>query len=117
PPPLPGPVTWPGWVVTAGLAVGAGVTGAMALTRNSELATLREPTSGATREKLTNAAQTTQGFAGVTDGLIGAAVVAGGVTLAISLSRPAAAANTKTGALQDVRVGVSPTGAQIMGRF
>lgn len=121
PPPPPPPqksIPWAGWGVTAAAAVGAGVTGGLALSKNSELADLRKPDSGATKKQLEDTASSTATMALVSDIFTGAAVVAGVVTLYFTLRDPAPTKDaTKTGFIKKVDVGVSPTGFELKGSF
>jgi hypothetical protein len=135
PPPLAPPEEAPpparrvpvaGWVVTGGLAAGAVVTGVLALGASSDLQTQRA--SGiATRDDLDAARTKTQTFALVTDILTGCAVVAGGITLYLTIAsgsssdaKPAAApAPAPAGAFvkPTMKVGVTPGGVTLLGTF
>ncbi|MRG90626.1 PEGA domain-containing protein [Polyangium spumosum] len=123
PPPPPKSIPWAGWGVTGALAVGAIATGALALSKNSELADLRTLEAGETpptKQALEDAASSTGTMALVSDIFTGAAVVAGVVTLVFTLRDPAPPAGTapaKTGFVKRLDLGVSPTGVNISGSF
>jgi len=118
PPPPPKSIPWAGWGVTGALAVGAIATGALALSKNGELADLRGPTSGATKADLDDAASSTATMALVSDVFTGAAVVAGVVTLYFTVRSPSPTTEEpKTGLIKSVDVGVSPTGLTLKGTF
>jgi hypothetical protein len=76
-----------GWVITAGLAAGAATCGILALGASGDLQTLRDE-AGSTREELDDAQGKTESLALVTDLLGAAALVAGGVSLYLTLSGP-----------------------------
>lgn len=118
PPPPPKSVPWAGWGVTGALAIGAIATGALALSKNGELADMRKPDSGATKEQLNDASSSTATLALVSDIFTGAAVVAGAVTLYFTVRDPGPAKEQpKTGLIKRVDVGVSPTGFTLKGSF
>jgi len=123
PPPPPKSIPWAGWGVTGALAVGAIATGALALSKNSELADLRTLQAGETpptKQQLTDAASTTSTFALVSNIFTGAAVVAGVVTLVFTIRSPSPPADTtppKTGFVKRLDLGVSPTGVSVSGAF
>jgi hypothetical protein len=103
PPPSRGPV-WVGWAVTGLLAVGAGVTGGLAMSKASSHADLRKQTD-VTSDQLDSSRGQAKTLALVTDVLIPCAVVAGAVTLYFT-ARPLEPAKTGKATL---RVGASPT--------
>ncbi|MFO0590405.1 MAG: PEGA domain-containing protein [Polyangiaceae bacterium] len=104
PPPQRGPV-WVGWVITGALAVGAGVTGGLAMAKAGEHSDLRgkSDTTAADLEATRSSAKT---FALVTDILVPAAVVAGVVSLYFSVRTPPPA---KTGKGPHLQLGAAPT--------
>ncbi len=114
PPPASRPVPVAGIVVTSGLTVGAVITGILALNASSNLAAQRASAT-TTRALLDSAQSQTKGLALATDILTGAAVVSLGVTLIVGLSGKKEAPTT--GLLSNLRVGVGPTGARILGNF
>ncbi|MEZ4307179.1 MAG: PEGA domain-containing protein [Polyangiaceae bacterium] len=102
PPPSRGPV-WVGWVITGALAVGAGVTGGLAMNQAGAHSDLRSK-DGVTQAELEASRSDAKTYALATDILIPCAVVAGAISLYLSV-RPIGPA--KTG-LSSVRVGASP---------
>jgi hypothetical protein len=90
------------WVSAGALAVGAVVTGIVATSSASSLSDERESAT-ATRERLDSLSSRTTTFGIVTDVLAASAVVAGGVALYFTLSKPS---STKSASA----LGVSPTG-------
>jgi hypothetical protein len=125
PPPPPSPVEptqperksipWIGWVATSVLAVGAGVTGVIALSKDSDLGDRRERLE-TTREEVEDGNRELRGWAIATDALIGSAVIVGGISLWLTLHRdetgdsaPASAASWQ--------LGVSPRGMLLKSQF
>jgi hypothetical protein len=107
PPPPPrerGPV-WVGWAVTGALAVGAGVTGGLAMAKAGEHSDLRGKT-GTTNAELEANRNDAKTMALVTDILLPCAVVAGAVTLYFSVRSLEPA---KTGKKTQLQFGASPT--------
>ena len=106
------------WAVTGGLLVGAGVTGFLAFRSSRSLADERDsPTTS--RTDLDEARSRTRTFALVTDVLLVGAVVAGGVSLYLTLKAPPPSDDTAKSASGSVRVraGLSPTGVVLFGDF
>lgn len=103
PPPSRGPV-WIGWALTGAFAVGAGVTGGLAMSKAGAHAELRK-TAGVTGEELESSRSQAKMLAIATDVLIPCAVVAGAISLYFSVRtiEPAKAGGTT------LRVGASPT--------
>lgn len=89
PPPPPPPqrsTHWIGWTVTGALAAGAVATGSAALVESNKVRTeVSNPTSGATIHGTHDAAVA---LALVSDVLTGGAVLVGGATLYLTLTRP-----------------------------
>lgn len=83
PPPERGPV-WVGWALTGALAVGAGVTGGLALSKAGAHADLRKK-ADVTAEDLATSRSDAKTLALVTDVLIPTAVVAGAISLYFSV--------------------------------
>jgi len=77
-------VPWLGWAITGALAAGATVTGVITMSRNSSLADDRK-TLDASPADLDSKASKVRTLAVVTDGLAIAALVAGGVSLWLTL--------------------------------
>ncbi len=111
PPPEGGHSAWMpvAWVATGALAVGATVTGVIALHRGSQLDDARND-APSTRAHLDSLHSSMKGYALATDILGGAAIVAGGISLYLTLAKPSAT----TGA-----VTITPTtrGAVLGGSF
>lgn len=106
PPPPPqgrGPV-WVGWAITGALAIGAGVSGGLAMSKASSHADLRKQ-PGVTADQLSASRNDATTLALVTDVLIPCAVVAGAVSLYFSVRTVEPA---KTGGAT-LRIGASPT--------
>lgn len=103
PPPSRGPV-WVGWAITGALAVGAGVTGGLAMSKAGAHADLRKQ-AGVTSDELAASRSDAKTFALVTDVLVPCAVVAGALSLYFSVRTVEPA---KTGATT-VRLSASPT--------
>jgi hypothetical protein len=96
-PPTPSrTAAWIGWSTTGALAVGAVVTGILALTTTSELRDdkANRPTAGADLDSLSSRART---LALVSDVCAGAAIVAGGVSLYLTVVAPRAPAAVHVG--------------------
>jgi len=90
-PPEPGPtiepsggVPWVGWAITGGLATGAAVTGVLALRASNDLQEKRE-TSNVGRESLDDASREAKRYAIATDILGAGALIAGGVSLYLTM--------------------------------
>jgi hypothetical protein len=75
---------WAGWTVTGVLAAGAAATGIIALSKNSSLDRERNRLE-LSNDEIDSRASKVRTFAALTDGLIAAAVVAGGVSLWLTL--------------------------------
>jgi len=103
PPPSRGPV-WVGWAVTGVLAIGAGVTGGLAMSTSSAHADLRKK-EGVTDKELADSRSQAKSLALVTDVLIPSAVVAGVVSLYFSVRT---IEPSRTGSTS-LRVSASPT--------
>lgn len=134
PPPRPQKLTvWPGWAVTGGLAVGAGVFGGLALSNASSFSTMRKTllvvpgTTSATTaaENMSAIADRAKTFALVADICTGAAIVAGGVTLVLTLrnlsidraAKQSAPAPAASAARPDLALGFGPSGIRLLGTF
>jgi hypothetical protein len=114
PPPSRGPV-WIGWTATGAFAVGAAVTGVLALGAQKDLTRLRDDPN-ATRQSLDDTKSKAQTLGIVTDVLIGAAVVSGAVSLYFTLKKPSSASASTT-ASAPLSVGVGPTDIRLQGTF
>lgn len=111
-------VPWVGWAATGAFAAGAAVFGALALGASSDLQDLRAE-RGTSADELSSAAGKTTAFAVVTDVLAGAALVAGGISLYVTLSRPSPSENATAArpGRPTIRVGVAPTSLWVLGTF
>ena len=110
---------WIPWAVTGALAVGAGVTGALALSASSDLRTKLD-TFGSTRDDINDARSKTKALALTTDilfGLTGAAAVTSLVLTLTSKGGSSDAGEKKQAVTLPVRFGVGPGGASISGSF
>lgn len=125
PPPQGRGIPWAGWAVTGGLAAGAVITGVLALGASSDLAEQRNAPAQ-TRESLDDAASKVSTLALVSDIFTGCAVVAGGISLVLTItsgpsssdrSGPSPAPKAGSTGFQTVRVGVLPGGLQVSGSF
>lgn len=103
-----------GWALTGGFTVGAVIVGVLALGASSDLEATRA-TGGSTREQLDDAHSKTVTLALVTDILAGAAVVAGGVS--VYLTVVGSGSDKKAQANSTLKVGVTPTGVRLLGSF
>jgi hypothetical protein len=97
---------WIGWGVTGVLAIGTAITGVMALQSSKDLADKRE-TPNVGSDGLNDASTKTSALALTTDILGAATLVAGGVSLYLTLKRPS----------NSVQVGVGPSSVVVVGSF
>jgi hypothetical protein len=120
PPPAPPPskfttLSYVGLGAAGALAIGAGVTGFMALGASKDLKDQPfvgdEPSS-----EVKDQQSKVKTLALTTDVLAGAAIVTAGVTLYLTLSRTPKA-EAPAASVKEVRVGVRPGGAMLEGRF
>ncbi|HEX7451527.1 MAG TPA: PEGA domain-containing protein [Polyangiaceae bacterium] len=79
---------WVGWSTTGALAVTAGVTGYLGIAKANDLQSMRTEL-GVTRGQLDNAKSSANTLLIISDVTTGFAVVAGGVSLYLSLAKPA----------------------------
>lgn len=98
------------WSVTGALAATAGVFAVMTYTRDSRLEELRD-TYPVDKQALEDQADRRRSAALLADGFAAAALVAGGVSLYLTLTRP----STKEAPRTALRV--TPTGAALVGHF
>jgi hypothetical protein len=97
---------WIGWGVTGVLAVGTVVTGVLALQSSKDLADKRD-TADVGANALDSASNKTRALALTTDILGAAAIVAGGVSLYLTLRKPS----------EQVQVGIGPGSVSVRGSF
>jgi hypothetical protein len=81
-------VVWVGWSTTGALAVTAGVTGYLGIAKANDLQSMRTDL-GVTRGQLDNAKSSASTLLIISDVTAGLAVVTGGVSLYLSLAKPA----------------------------
>lgn len=114
---------WAAWTGTGVLAAGAVVTGIIALSANSRLADLRkQPEDTRDYPAMDSESRRTKTFAGVTDGLIVAAVLTGGAALWLTLRTPDASgpthsANASTRPMRGIALDAGPSSIQLRGEF
>ena len=111
-------VPWVGWALTGAFTAGAAVTGVLALSNNSSLAHDRDQLDVSSSDVRSKASKV-RTLATVTDGLIAAAVVAGGVSLWLTLgssSEEPASARPKASS-KALRVGVGLGGISMKATF
>ena len=113
PPPPTAHIFWPGWIATGALGVGAVVTGILSLSATSDYDSKLD-TLGVSRSDLDDAHKRSRTLSLTTDILTGAAIVAGGVSLYLSLRTPSTSATTTTSSL-GVRMG--PSAVSLTGSF
>jgi tetratricopeptide (TPR) repeat protein len=109
---------WLGWATTGALTAAAVVTGVITLTKHNDYQKLKE--SEITQEQLDDASSQLQTFALATDILVGSAIVAGGVTLVLSLtagSKKKKPPTTGSSTIANVRLDVAPRGVFVAGQF
>lgn len=100
------------WAATGAFAASAGVLGGLAIKASNDLVTLRG-TFPVTRPQLDGQASNVRTLSGVADGLGVAAIVAGGVALALTLTRPRSPEDHKPSLV----LHAGPTGAGVSGQF
>jgi hypothetical protein len=112
-------IPWAAWAVTGAFAAGATVTGVLALSANSKLEDDRGQLDVSSSD-VDSQAHKVRTLATVTDCLIAAAVVSGGVSLWLTLrnpSEPEAAAEPKKAGVKSLQVGFGPSGLSMKGAF
>ncbi len=100
-------IPWEGWITAGALTVGAVVTGVIALKENSDLVDARG-TFNVPSATLSGASTRTKAFAIISDVCTVGALVAGGISLYLTL-KPEPAEKT--------RIGIGPGGASLSGTF
>ena len=101
------------WVITGGLAVGAGIFGGLALSASSDLSTAKD-TPNAKRATLDDLESKTTTLALVTDIFAGATVVAGVVSIYLTVKHTS---STTGSSAPPMRVAVTPRGVALAGGF
>lgn len=112
---------WIGWATTGTLAVGAGVVGYLGITKANELESMRTD-YGVTRSQLDQTKSDARTLFMISDIAAGAAVIAGGISLYLTLSggseRPATTTTSPKAAKgREVKLGVVPNGVRVTGTF
>jgi hypothetical protein len=110
---------WPAWLITAGLGGAAIGCGVVALGASSELGDLKSHASPS-RDELDRLSSKSRNLALVSDILLGATVLAGGVSLYLTVrggSPKTEAAPTARETKPELRVGVTPGGMSFAGTF
>jgi hypothetical protein len=106
---------WIGWTITAVLTGGAVATGILALQAKHDSDTKLGTIPGNAAD-ISNAHRNTQIFAGLTDGLGAAAIIAGGLSLVFTLSS-GKSEPSKGGTAGGIEVGVAPDRLILRGEF
>ncbi len=108
-----------GWSATGAVTVVTVITGVVALGASNDLKNLRNM-PGQTSASLSAAASKTSNLALVTDILGGVALAGAGISIYLTVTASPKApsdAPAATGAVKDVKVGVTPGGLSLSGRF
>lgn len=106
---------WAGWITTGALAAGAAVTGIVGLNAANENERLRAQKDLGPNSDLKSSASRANTFLLANDILTGAAVVAGGISLYLTLKSPSSSSDGRDQASVGVRV--SPNGIALSGRY
>jgi len=108
-------IPWAGWALTGAFAAGAAVTGVLALSANSKLEDDRGQLDVSSSD-VNSQASKVRTLATVTDCLIAAAVVSGGVSLWLTLRSPSQPEANKAG-VKSLEVGFGPSGISMKAAF
>lgn len=129
--PLPKPVAlrsrrvpWVGWAVTGALAVGSGAFGFFALRSSSDLDDLKQQRD-ADPDKLNSDSKRTKAYSYIADGLAAGAVIAGAVSLYLTIKWGKEAGTTEEGSKtakavlpqKEIRLSPGPGSFLLQGRF
>ena len=109
-----GSMVWVGWTITGALAIGAGVTGVLALKSASTLKSEREG-AGASRSMLDDQQSKTKRMALVTDVLVGGALVAACISIYFTLKK--SPSEHTSASPTGVQLGVGPGSVVLAGAF
>jgi tetratricopeptide (TPR) repeat protein len=104
---------WIGWTTTAALAAGAGVTGILGLRAADKHDALLEQRDVA-KSDLSSQANRARMFLVTSDALTAAAVVAGGISLYLTLRTPSSSTHREAASLA---VGFTPSEVRLVGRY
>jgi tetratricopeptide (TPR) repeat protein len=107
------PLVWSGWFATGALAVGAGVTGYFAVSRASNLATLRNSPTSTPEQRAAMQGQAEK-FALAADIMTAATLVTAGATVYFTL-RPTSSERTRSRV--GTRLSLSPTGVLVTQQY
>jgi hypothetical protein len=110
------PFPWVPWAVTGVLAASAVTMGILTMKKGSDLSSERDNPS-ATRDSLDSKLSDKKTFALTTDILTGAAVIAGGISLYLTLTRSSSTPTTTNTGATSIDVGVGPGSVAIFGAF
>jgi hypothetical protein len=111
------PVPWVPWAITGVLAVSAVTMGLLTAKKGSDLSAERDDPS-ATRESLDSKLSEKKTFAITTDILAAGAVIAGGISLYLTLTRNSSSSSTTTNTgATSIDVGVGPGSVAVFGAF
>jgi hypothetical protein len=108
------PVPWLAWTITGALGVGAAVTGILALGASNDLKDKRAQPD-ASRKDLDDGSNRTKTLALVSDLLLVGTVVAGGVSIYLTVSEPSKESSARLKG--PVRLGVGPGAMTLTGSF
>ncbi len=108
------PVPWLAWTITGALGVGAAVTGILALGASNDLKDKRSQPD-ANRKDLDDGSNRTKTLALVSDLLLVGTVVAGGVSIYLTVSEPSRESSARFKG--PVRLGVGPGAMTLTGSF
>lgn len=109
-----GSIPWVGWVMTGTFAAGAATFGVLALMASSDLQDKRGSFPVDAKE-LESGRKNTIAFGLTCDALTGAAVIAGGISLYLTVRSPSSTAASSR--LPAMRIGLAPGGLQASGAF
>lgn len=112
---------WASWSITAGFAVAAGVSAYLAYDASRDLDRERDTYPGS-RRRLDDLHEMTERRAIVTDALLASALIAGGVSLFLTLRRGSEPSErrpsqARSGHLEDLRIGVAGSAMYLEGSF
>lgn len=113
-----GEIPWVAWGITGGFGVATGVFAVITVVSESDLTTTRED-APATTEDLDSASTQTTAFAAVTDVLLAATVIAGGISLYLTIDSLSGDGGDAGGDDDTVsaEVGLTPGGFAVRGTF
>jgi hypothetical protein len=107
---------WIGWAATGTLAVGAGVVGYLGVTKANDLESMRTD-YGVTKNKLDETKNSARTLFMVSDIAGAAAVLAGGISLYLTLSSSSTSSEKAPAAAPATKVGIGPGSIKLSGTF